>query len=246
MEPTAIPFTAWEQAVFVALFIVMVIGLLGWFTKQQKSWQDFMNDQNSRWQKAVDEQNNQWQKWLEQQNTRECDSMDKVTMALDRLTSKLSEHDEKVEARFSNAIDELHRVRRKPTTKVEKEYIMWQDFVSVFAQEFLGIVLPVLSSLLAGLFIAWITKLVTQIKAQLDTGFIWMLDEAVRVAVLAAEQANLAGFIEDKKVYAMDVAEKWLAERGFKIDLGVLADRIEAAVMEEFNKSKQAPVEELG
>lgn len=123
---------------------------------------------------------------------------------------------------------------------------MWQEFLSRFAQEFLGIVLPVLASLLAGLFIAWITKLVNQIKAQLDHRYIWMLDEAVRVAVLAAEQANLAGFIEDKKAYALDVAEKWLGERGFKIDLGVLADRIEAAVMEEFNKDKKlpAPIEE--
>lgn len=125
---------------------------------------------------------------------------------------------------------------------------MWQDFVSTFLQEFMGIVLPVLASLLAGLFIAWITKLVNQIKEQLDNRFVWMLEEAVRIAVLAAEQANLAGFVEDKKQYALGVAEKWLGERGFKIDLGVLADRIEAAVMEHFNKDKLPPTtqEELG
>lgn len=116
--------------------------------------------------------------------------------------------------------------------------MIWKDFVSVFAQEFLGIVVPVLASLLAGLLIAWIKKLVEEIKAKMDHRFIWMLDEAVRVAVLAAEQANLAGFVEDKKAYAIDVAEKWLAARGFKVDLGILADQIEAAVMEEFNKEK--------
>jgi len=116
--------------------------------------------------------------------------------------------------------------------------MIWKDFVSVFVQEFLGIVVPVLASLLAGLLIAWIKKLVEEIKVKMDHRFIWMLDEAVRVAVLAAEQANLAGFVEDKKSYAIDVAEKWLAARGFKVDLGILADQIEAAVMEEFNKEK--------
>ncbi len=116
--------------------------------------------------------------------------------------------------------------------------MIWKDFVSVFVQEFLGIVVPVLASLLAGLLIAWIKKLVEEIKVKMDHRFMWMLDEAVRVAVLAAEQANLAGFVEDKKSYAIDVAEKWLAARGFKVDLGILADQIEAAVMEEFNKEK--------
>jgi len=116
--------------------------------------------------------------------------------------------------------------------------MIWKDFVSVFVQEFLGIVVPVLASLLAGLLIAWIKKLVEEIKVKMDGRFMWMLDEAVRVAVLAAEQANLAGFVEDKKSYAIDVAEKWLAARGFKVDLGILADQIEAAVMEEFNKEK--------
>ena len=118
---------------------------------------------------------------------------------------------------------------------------MFEDFVSKFAQEFLSIVLPVLASLLAGLVIAWIKKVIEQVKAKMDERFIWLLDEAVRVAVLSAEQVNLAGFIEDKKDYAIGVAEKWLAERGYKIDLGVLADRIEAAVMEEFNKGRVAP-----
>ena len=118
---------------------------------------------------------------------------------------------------------------------------MFEDFVSKFAQEFLSIVLPVLASLLAGLVIAWIKKVVEQVKAKMDQRFIWLLDEAVRIAVLAAEQVNLSGFVEDKKDYAIGVAEKWLAERGYKIDLGVLADRIEAAVMEEFNKGRVAP-----
>ena len=45
----AIPFTAWEQAVFVALFIVFVVGLLAWFGKQSKQWQQFMFDIDDKW-----------------------------------------------------------------------------------------------------------------------------------------------------------------------------------------------------
>lgn len=45
----AIPFTAWEQAVFVALFIVFVVGILGWFSKQSDKWQKFMFDIDEKW-----------------------------------------------------------------------------------------------------------------------------------------------------------------------------------------------------
>jgi len=45
----AIPYAAWEQAVFVALFIVFVVGLLAWFGKQSKQWQQFMFDIDDKW-----------------------------------------------------------------------------------------------------------------------------------------------------------------------------------------------------
>ena len=46
---TQIPFTAWEQAVFVVLFITMVIGMLYWFSKQSDKWQKFMFDIDEKW-----------------------------------------------------------------------------------------------------------------------------------------------------------------------------------------------------
>jgi len=51
METVAevIPFTAWEQAVFVGLFIVLVVGLLYWFTKQSDKWQSFMLEIDEKW-----------------------------------------------------------------------------------------------------------------------------------------------------------------------------------------------------
>ena len=45
----AIPFTAWEQAVFVALFIVFVVGLLAWFGKQSDKWQKFLLEVDEKW-----------------------------------------------------------------------------------------------------------------------------------------------------------------------------------------------------
>ena len=45
----AIPFTAWEQAVFVVLFIVFVIGVLTWFTKQSDKWQNFIARMEEQW-----------------------------------------------------------------------------------------------------------------------------------------------------------------------------------------------------
>ena len=45
----AIPFTAWEQAVFVALFIVLVLWLLAWFSKQSDKWQQFIFQIDEKW-----------------------------------------------------------------------------------------------------------------------------------------------------------------------------------------------------
>lgn len=114
----SIPFNAWEQAVFVALFIVLVVVLLGWMAKQQKNWQDFMFRQNEDWQVSIKELNDKWQLWLAEQNARECDSMQKVSNALDRLTEKLTDHDEKVDKRFLEAVNQINnRQARSRNTK---------------------------------------------------------------------------------------------------------------------------------
>ena len=44
-----IPASAWEQAVFVSLFIVLVVGLLYWFTNQSDKWQSFMLEIDEKW-----------------------------------------------------------------------------------------------------------------------------------------------------------------------------------------------------
>lgn len=70
-----IPFTAWEQAVFVALFIVFVIGLLSWFSKQSDKWQKFMFD--------IDEK---WRQFSKEQRQENNDCMANVESGLNNLT----------------------------------------------------------------------------------------------------------------------------------------------------------------
>jgi hypothetical protein len=111
-----------------------------------------------------------------------------------------------------------------------------KDVLSIFAEQFLSVVLPVLVSALAVLAVAKIKQVVANIKAKLSEEMAWALDEAVIAAVNAAEQANLAGYVADKKEYAIDVAQEWLEFRGFKIDLSVIVARVEAAVWTELNR----------
>lgn len=117
---------------------------------------------------------------------------------------------------------------------------MLEQFISVFLQKFLEIVLPVLATALAGLVIAWITKVIGDVKSKLTEDQEWIINQAIKSAVLAAEQANIAGAVKEKKEYALNIAEQWLASKGITIDLNILDARIEAAVYDEFNRDKEA------
>lgn len=62
-----------------------------------------------------------------------------------------------------------------------------------------------------------------------------ILDKAVELAVLAAEQSGLTGVIENegkkKKAYAIQFAERYLREHGFEMELDVVSDMIEAQLI---------------
>jgi type II secretory pathway pseudopilin PulG len=115
---------------------------------------------------------------------------------------------------------------------------MWLDFASAFLQKFLEVVLPVLATALAGLAIAWITKLINDVKARLTEDQEWIINQAIDAAVLAAEQIDLKGVVIDKKDYALQVAMQWLSLKGIKLNLNILDARIEAAVFDQFNRNK--------
>ena len=82
IEPGAIPFTAWQQAVFVVLFVVMVVVLLYWFERQSKNWQKFTSERDE-----------QWQKWLDSADTRTAAQLAALTAVIKELTENFSSHD---------------------------------------------------------------------------------------------------------------------------------------------------------
>lgn len=115
---------------------------------------------------------------------------------------------------------------------------MWLDFLSSFTEQFLNAVIPVLAASLAGLVIALFTKVINDIKEKLTDQQEWIITQAVNAAVLAAEQVHFVDAAIDKKDYAIDIATEWLKSKGIKIDLARLDALIEAAVMNEFNRSR--------
>jgi len=60
----------------------------------------------------------------------------------------------------------------------------------------------------------------------------YFLEQAGRFAVDAAEQMGLVGLIDEKKTYALQIAEDWMALKGVKVDLHLIEAAIEAAVLE--------------
>jgi len=97
-----------------------------------------------------------------------------------------------------------------------------------------------------------VEEIVTLIEAEVNTRFTKyappvdtpearseLIDKAIEAAVLSAEQSGLkktaiesaAGVALSKKEYATDLAQKYLAEHGLKIDIDLIDGLIEAQIM---------------
>ena len=103
-ETGAIPFTAWEQAVFVALFVVLVGSLLYWVERQSSNWRKDMSERDERWQNFTSERDaqrqeftrerdEQWQKWLDKADTRTAAQLKALTEVIEKLTENFTDHD---------------------------------------------------------------------------------------------------------------------------------------------------------
>lgn len=99
-----IPATAWEQAVFVVLFVVFVLYLLNWFSKQQRQWQDFINKRDT-----------DWQAWMDKNETRIAEKIREMSEILERIGNQLSEHDKHVDERIDKAAGSKPTAQRKRT-----------------------------------------------------------------------------------------------------------------------------------
>jgi hypothetical protein len=114
------------------------------------------------------------------------------------------------------------------------------EFWMNYLQYFLGLAAPVVAAATFRLLWALGSKAWAEFK-EAQPSIAWNLETAASFAVKAAEQAKASDYIQDKKTYALDIAEKWLAARGFPVDLDLLDAAIEAAVYDEFNRSKESP-----
>lgn len=105
-------------------------------------------------------------------------------------------------------------------------------------EQMLLMFLPVIAAFVVGLLYALLRKTWAEFKeAQPDIA--WAVERAASMAVKAAEQAGAAGYIEDKKSYAMQIADEWLKSKGMDFDLNLLDAAIEAAVYDEINRQKE-------
>jgi len=109
--------------------------------------------------------------------------------------------------------------------------------LSAVLQGLLEFLLPIVAVAVIGALVSW-AKLLWEKAKSWNPDATDLLEEAAKVAVTAAEQAGAAKLISDKKAYAMDIAERWLAEHGIMLDIELIDAAIEAAVYRQFNSAK--------
>ena len=109
--------------------------------------------------------------------------------------------------------------------------------LSAVLQSLLEFLLPIVAVAVIGALVSW-AKLLWEKAKSWNGDATTLLAEAAKVAVTAAEQAGAAKLISDKKVYAMDIAERWLAEHGIHLDIELIDAAVEAAVYKQFNSAK--------
>lgn len=107
----------------------------------------------------------------------------------------------------------------------------WNEFLVKFAFELSKILLPVIAGFLVALINTWRRKLLADLEAH-SPELSWYLIEGAEMAVQAAEQAGVAGLIDDKKQYALNTLQRYLDSHGLEdFDIDVLEAAIESEVL---------------
>ena len=101
----------------------------------------------------------------------------------------------------------------------------WNVVLGELITQGLRILLPVGIALI----LKWATELWLKVKEQ-KPEIAELLQYAVAVATRAAEQEFGGKHGEEKKQYAIEFVQKYLAENGVKVDVSVIASAIESAV----------------
>ena len=103
-------------------------------------------------------------------------------------------------------------------------------------------ILPLLAAQVVALLFAWIKKIWADIKASKPNLAYW-LEAGAHIAVKAAEQGGIAGYVEDKKQYAIEYLEKFMAEKGLVVDVDLIVGAVEAAVLDVFKDGREQKAE---
>ena len=116
-----VPFEAWQQAVFVVLFIVLVVVLVRWFSDQQEKWQKFMNEMNSSWQKFIEKQRQEERETLDNLK-KSVGDLSVVTSSLVQevreMRVDLRDHDAVVGSRIESIVKAGQPVKTRPRKDV--------------------------------------------------------------------------------------------------------------------------------
>ena len=114
-----IPYSAWQQAVFVVLIIVLVVWLLAWMSKQQQIWQDFIAGRDDKWQAFSQEERMENNACLADVN-KGLNDLTKVTgklvVTVDEMRQDICQHD----AQAKEVLKVVNGIAQKPASRPHK------------------------------------------------------------------------------------------------------------------------------
>ena len=118
----------------------------------------------------------------------------------------------------------------------------FQESASAFLQALLLLVISAAVPVLTGYVISWLKAKEAELAQAVGEQRMAMIRQAVRDAVLAAEQTGFAKQLqkagEQKREWALASAKRFLEGQGIFVDPQLLYDQIEAIVAEELNSAK--------
>lgn len=116
----------------------------------------------------------------------------------------------------------------------------WMPVLSKVIEAILIAILPPLAVVLVSVVLAHAKMLWADLK-RCYPSVTDLVEQAAVFAVQAAEQAGAAELIEDKKAYAIQIAEAWLVANHITTDIDLIGAAIEKAVLELFNSDDETP-----
>ena len=114
----------------------------------------------------------------------------------------------------------------------------WMPILSKVIEAILIAILPPLVAFLVSIGLAYAKRVWGDLKQRYPS-VTDLVEQAAVFAVQAAEQAGAAELIEDKKAYAIQIAEAWLEANHITTDLDLIDAAIEKAVLELFNSGEK-------